>query len=112
MGIPRHSKQLRRGAISYALPPMPDMISHQLPRNSEQRGFVHLLLQLHFKLGDQAVALCLDFILTGKQCAAQTAASVFEFVLVFWGVSLFFESRSPAAIRPPDEKKQGQRPCK
>ncbi len=67
------------------------MFSFQLPFDGEQRSFLNLLLQLNLQLSDQVVALCFDFVLTGKQFAPVLAALGFELPLALLVGQLFFE---------------------
>jgi hypothetical protein len=65
--------------------------SQELPFDGEQSLLLNLLLQLDFKLGDEVVALCFDFVLTGKQFAPELTALGFELPLALLMGQLFFE---------------------
>ncbi|MDR8926628.1 hypothetical protein FEP54_05374 [Burkholderia multivorans] len=60
----------------------PYRTSFQLPFDSEQPSLLDLLLELRFKLTDQFIALRFDFVLPGKQLAAQLAALALQFALL------------------------------
>ena len=57
-------------------------------------------MELHFKLADQVIALRFDFVLPGKQLAAQLAALTLQFALLLSGGLKALQIASIAAAAP------------